>query len=56
MLSFIRLALVIVSLQSNGNPKKLIPEVRYYCDRPVRAFVWKNVDFGTLDLESHGML
>ena len=26
------------------------------CDRPDHAFVWKNVDFGTLDLESSGML
>jgi hypothetical protein len=26
------------------------------CDRPDNAFVWKNVDFGTLDLESSGIL
>ena len=29
--------------------------LRYCCDRPDHAFVKKNVDSGTLDLESHGM-
>ena len=28
----------------------------YCCDSPDHAFVWKNVDFGTLNLESIGML
>ena len=27
--------------------QRLLPGVRYYCDRPDHAFVWKNVDFGT---------
>jgi hypothetical protein len=30
--------------------------VGYCCDSPDHAFVWKNVDFGTLDLESGVML
>ena len=28
----------------------------YCCDSPDHVFVWKNVDFGTLDLKSSGML
>jgi hypothetical protein len=28
----------------------------YCCDKPDHSFVWKNVDLGTLDLESYGML
>jgi hypothetical protein len=28
----------------------------YCCDRPDHAFAGKNVDFGTLDLESSGMV
>jgi hypothetical protein len=29
--------------------QKLVPGVEYCYDRPDHAFVWKNVDFGTLD-------
>jgi len=36
--------------------QKLVPGVGYYYVRPDHAFVWKNVDFGTLDLESSGIL
>ena len=57
MLSFIKLALVMVSVHSSKTLRqKLVPGVGYCCDRPDHAFVWKNVDFGTLDLESHEML
>ena len=27
-----------------------------FCDGPDHAFIWKNVDFWTLDLELSGML
>ena len=30
--------------------------VVYCCNRPKDAFLWKNVDLGTLDLESGGIL
>lgn len=30
--------------------------VGYCCDRPEYAFVWKNIDLGTLNLESGRML
>jgi hypothetical protein len=36
--------------------QKLVPGVGYCCDWPDHAFVWKDVDLGTLDLESHGIL
>jgi hypothetical protein len=36
--------------------QKLIPGIGYCWDRPDHVFVWRNVDFGTLDLESNGML
>ena len=57
MLSFIRLALVMVSVHSSKTlSQKLVAGVGYCCDRPDHAFVWKNVDLGTLDLESSAML
>jgi hypothetical protein len=35
--------------------QKLVSGTGYCCDRSDHVFVWKNVDFGTFDLESHGM-
>ena len=49
MLSFIRLALVMVSLHRNRNCHIAVIDLSMF-------FVWKNVDLGTLDLESSGML
>jgi hypothetical protein len=57
MLSFIRVALVMLSLYSNGTLTKTEVDNRsleYCCDRPDHAFVWKNVDFETL--KNSGML
>jgi hypothetical protein len=47
-----------VSVHSNKTltKTKLVPGVGYCCDRPDHAFIWKNGDFGTLDLEHSGML
>jgi hypothetical protein len=55
---FIRVALVMVSAHSSKTQTKTEVGTRsgVLCDRPDHAFVWKNVDFGTLDLESSGML
>jgi hypothetical protein len=64
MLSFIRLALVVVSVHSSKTLRQLgyvlftelrqelVPGVGYCCDRHDHAFVWKNVDLGTLDWEA----
>lgn len=58
MLFFIRVVLFVVFLHNNGNPKTEIgtKDWEYCCDRPDHVFVWKNIDVGTLDLESHGMV
>ena len=57
----------MVSVNNNENPK-IDVDIRdwcvcvcvcvcvYCCDRLDHVFVWRNVDLGTLDLESHGML
>ena len=45
------------SLHTNGNPnqdKSWYHRLGHCCDRSDRVFVWRNVDFGTLDLESLG--
>ena len=57
MLSFIRVGLVMVSVHINKTlTKKLLPGMGNCYDKPDHAFVWKNVDLETLDLESNGML
>jgi hypothetical protein len=56
MLSFIRVAVVMVSLHSNKNPKIEFDTRSRVFDRPDHAFVWRTVDFGTLHLESSRML
>jgi hypothetical protein len=57
MLSFIRLPLAMVSVRSSKTLRqKLLLGVGYCCDRPDHGFVWKNMNLGILDLESHGML
>ena len=56
MVSFKRVLLVIVSLVAMETLTQLVPEVGYYGDRPDHAFVWKNVDLGTLDLKSSRIL
>jgi hypothetical protein len=56
MLSFISAALVMLPLHSNKTQTKLVPGVGYFCDQHDHAFVWKIMDFGTLDLERSGIL
>jgi hypothetical protein len=47
-----RVGLVLVSVHSTKTlTMKLVLGVEYVCDRPDHAIVWKNVDFGTLDLD-----
>jgi hypothetical protein len=56
-MSIIRVALVMVSVHSSKTLRqKLVLGVGYSCERPNHAFVWNNVDFVTLDMESSGML
>ena len=58
MLSFIKRALVMVSVHSRETLTKTEVGNRsaVFCDRHDHAFIWKNVDIGTLDLKSYGML
>jgi hypothetical protein len=57
MLSSIKIALVRVSVHNSKILRqKLVPGGGFFCDRPDHTFVWKNVAFRTLDLESSGML
>jgi len=43
----------MVSVHSSKTLRhKLVQGTGYYCDRPDPAFVWKNVDMGTWDLNS----
>ena len=47
----------MVSVHSSKTlSQKLVAGVGYCCDRPDHAFVWKNVDLGTLDLQSSATL
>ena len=56
-MSFIRFALVMVAVHSSKTLRqKLVLKLGHCCDRPDYAIVQKNVDFGTLNLESIGML
>ena len=49
--------MAMVSVHSNKTIRqKLVLGVGYFCDKPGHAFVWKNMDFGTLDLASGGRL
>jgi hypothetical protein len=49
---------VMVSVNSSKTIRRqnLLPGVGYCCERPDHTFLSKNVDFGTLDLESSGKL
>jgi hypothetical protein len=52
MSSFITVALVMVSVHNSKTFTKTvgIRDWGYCYDRPDHVFVWKNVDFGILDL------
>jgi hypothetical protein len=58
MLSFIRIALVMVSLHSNGNTKSEVATKTWgiVVVGLTMFFVWRNVDLEISDLESSGML
>jgi hypothetical protein len=47
---------VMLSLHSNKTLRQKLLSGVGYCDRPDYAFVSMDVDLGTLDLESSGML
>jgi hypothetical protein len=50
MLSFIRLALVLVSLHSSKTLRqKLVPGAGYGCGSLDQVFAWEDVDLGTVD-------